>query len=583
MDAYNPYYSEVSRSSPPPMHKPLRHELPYAPKRRGSGPPPKMGYYPATLFLLIGWIVFVAFMLWLIEMAVKNGPARVKQPWYYTTLPSILFTIFAQGHVGISALHLSRLSVSALHSARTSPNTWAEVFFISDGNWQGPWGLLQTFRSAYRMRIGVSLHFVVCALICLIGLATPIALGRAYPIDSIIVNQNVRFNPATLSTEKLTAVDGYSQIGTGIGSWTSTLSVTEAYNSSVYLQPNVTRTADPQDFFFAGDVEGRTLTLPGLRVQGQCTLVENNPVKNFTDEFAAFCKAQIPILGDPNSAGGGFISTPVSLTELASTVEFQGCADTNWGGAFPKGSQAESRVGFFYFRANNGSNIREGIPFVNREGLVRCDERLSTGRAKLTGADGTYTDFVEERLLANEHGAEPIQSPLYAFMYYFDSAQKAQRLSNPMVSSSIIQALGFTPISYTFENITSAAYAAPTNEEIAARLWRGAVFMSAGVGLLARSNATEYDAIEPGVTAVYVRDWEWFAVSYALLVAWLLLLVFATTRSFRRTFGSSFDSYLTAKLVVDQPNLVADDNLREKFGRVGTNEFGEVVVVDTGK
>ncbi|KAJ7073985.1 hypothetical protein C8F01DRAFT_5895 [Mycena amicta] len=209
----NPYYPEVHHRSPPPLL--------YPPHSAGSrsdsfqktyaihGLASKAGYYPASLLLVIIWTAFVGALLWLLESAVAHGPERIVQPWYYSTLPNLLLTVFAQGHAGISAMHLARVSVSALHSPRTSPNTWAEVFWISDHAWQGPWGMFTTLVSASQLGVGVSLHFVICAVTCLIALGTPVILSRAYPIQSITVNQGVTINPAALNIARMGAVDAW--------------------------------------------------------------------------------------------------------------------------------------------------------------------------------------------------------------------------------------------------------------------------------------------------------------------------------------------------------------------------------------
>ncbi|KAJ7792573.1 hypothetical protein B0H14DRAFT_3562789 [Mycena olivaceomarginata] len=170
-----------------------------------------IGYYPASLCVLILWLVFVVLLFWLFESAVKHRPENLSQPWAYTTLPSLLITVFAQGHAAVTAMHLSHVSVSALHSVRMSPSTWAEVFWISDCTWQGPVGILSTFFAASRLRVRTSAHFVLCAVTCLTALVTSIILSRAYPIRTITVNEDTAIAPPALS------------IGTGTGSWTTAL------------------------------------------------------------------------------------------------------------------------------------------------------------------------------------------------------------------------------------------------------------------------------------------------------------------------------------------------------------------------
>ncbi|KAF7325400.1 hypothetical protein MVEN_02629400 [Mycena venus] len=281
---FNPY-ADVEPSSPPFSPQPplspnraVKEKNPYRTNTSElktlptlpSQPTPthEIGYYPASLCVLVVWIVFVILLLWLLESAVRHGPQSLSQPWAYTTLPGLLITVFAQGHGAITAMHLSRVSVSALHSARTSPSTWAEVFWISDRAWQGPVGMLSTFLAASRLRVRTSTHFILCAVTCLTALVTPIILSRAYPIRTITVDEDTTITPFALSTERMGALDAYGEIATGSGAWTTALSVSETYNSSVYLPPGASRNDDPLDFFFGGNVQGKTARLPGLRLSG---------------------------------------------------------------------------------------------------------------------------------------------------------------------------------------------------------------------------------------------------------------------------------------------------------------------------
>ncbi|KAJ6553838.1 hypothetical protein B0H10DRAFT_1240223 [Mycena sp. CBHHK59/15] len=188
-EPYNPYIEEPLDSPPLSPISPNRalkkqpsdfKDLPTLPSHgsptNAATRQSRLGYYPASLVLLAIWIVFVAVLLWLLESAVAHGPRSLTPLWTYTTLPSLLLTVFAQGHGAVTAMHLARVSVSALHSRRTAPNTWAEVFWMSDRMWQGPVGLLSTVFAASRLRVRTSGHFVLCAVTCLVALVTPIVL-----------------------------------------------------------------------------------------------------------------------------------------------------------------------------------------------------------------------------------------------------------------------------------------------------------------------------------------------------------------------------------------------------------------------
>ncbi|KAF7329691.1 hypothetical protein MKEN_00232200 [Mycena kentingensis (nom. inval.)] len=556
--------------SPPPAEIPLVS----SPQRIHAGydwrsPVPKLGYYPIPLFVLILWISYISVLLWLLETAVKHGTETIHQPWHYTTLPSLLITGFAQGHVGISALMLTRVSVSALHSARTSPRSWAEIFWLADKAWQGPFGMLTTIWSAVRMRVWLSLHFCICALVCLIALATPVILSRAYPIQSILVSEGVTIFPTALDGARMATVDAYTQVATGIGTWTSAVSVTEVYVSNIYLPSgrNTSREGDPEDFFLCGNVNGKTATLPGLRLQGQCAVVEDSPVRNVSTSFSDYCEQQVPNIP--------FISRPISIAGLSAAdanLTMQVCNNASWSVVFPPGKAVAKNVGFVYFQANEANDTVKGT--------IRCESTFSTGSAALH-SDGTFSGFTPLPVLNSTQKDAPLLDPMYALMWYFDEGQRASILRSKTFAASAAQALGVTALGRQPDE---------AGEEIATALWRGVSYMVTSIGLLSRSNSTSFPATDQGVTTVHVRDRRFQYAAYALLGSWLALMLLLTLRSFRPTFRASFDSYLTAKLVVDNPSLVdrmpsGDDfegngNLRERFGRVGRSNTGEIVVVE---
>ncbi|KAF7363944.1 hypothetical protein MSAN_01052700 [Mycena sanguinolenta] len=503
-----------------------------------------IGYYPASLCALIVWLVFVILLLWLLESAVRHGPESLSQPWAYITLPGLLITVFAQGHGAVTAMHLSRVSVSALHSVRTSPGTWAEVFWISDRAWQGPAGILSTFLTASRLRVRTSTHFIICALTCLTALATPIILSRAYPIRTITVNVDSTINPSALSKTLFGNVD------------------------AVYLPPGASRDNDPLDFFFAGNVDGKTVRLPGLRLSGQCAPIDTT-VSGFGD-FPNYCEAQIPNV--PYSTGVmTFKPVTVNLTMMA-------CCNSSWAPVFGDGNPTvATNFGYIYLQSNNDSLTSA----ADVSGVIRCDSVFSTGNATVSGANGTYLNFTEEALFNATQEGEPLLDPLLALFYYLGSDIS----TDDSLTAALARALGYVETS-----VNNASYNNPTLQEMAAGFWRGVSSNVAGIGLNSRSNDSSYTAVQSVQTAVYVREQNFATGAYALLALWLFLLVLITARSFRPTFRGSFDSYITATLVLDKPGLMesssglggltANKSLREPFGRVEQDESGRLVVVD---
>ncbi|KAJ7131461.1 hypothetical protein C8R44DRAFT_871953 [Mycena epipterygia] len=530
---YNPYL-EVAPASPPfSSNRAPREESAYElkplsslPNLRSHATGHRLGYYPASLVILILWLAFVSALIWLLESAVAHGPRSLVQPWAYTMLPSLLITVFAQGHGAITAMHLARVSVSALHSTHTSPRTWAEVFWISDRAWQGPVGMLSTFLEASRLHVRTSIHFLVCAVTCLIALCTPIFLSRAYPFRSIVVSQETTIIPFALSVVQMGAVD-----------------------ASVYLPPGASRNDDPTDFFFAGNVQGKTVTLPGLRLSGQCVPAEN--------------------------------AWKVTLAPVSVNLTMQFCCNSTWQSLFGEDPSLSTDVGYVYIDSSN-TTAGGGIAV---SGLVRCDSQTATGTTMLSGVNGTYSSFSQETLYNETQGGEPLLDPLYAFFQYFDAHSTAGDFIDDTYRAGAMRGLGFVGLS---PGGGSETYAQPSLEEMAAGLWRGISYTVAGIGLLSRTNDTPYPAVQTGVAAVYIREKDFAMALYALLAVWLLLLTGITVRSFRPTFGPSFNSYVTARLVQDRPAVLhslngefaSNKNLREPFGRVGRDSLGRIMVAE---
>jgi len=194
----------------------------------------RLEMHPLSLCVTMLWIGFIIGMLFDLEKAVSNATSSLVQPWYYESLPGILLTIFAQGHVTITAMHLSRLAVSALHFSTTSPNTWAELFWLADSSWQGPIGFLGAVKGMLGLRKRASLTFFLFTFTCAVSLVTPVFLARGYPETSLIVDVQTTFNPNTASVAHMASVDAYAQLASGSGAWSTGRSVLSLYNSSTY-------------------------------------------------------------------------------------------------------------------------------------------------------------------------------------------------------------------------------------------------------------------------------------------------------------------------------------------------------------
>ncbi|KAJ7461617.1 hypothetical protein FB451DRAFT_1404848 [Mycena latifolia] len=206
---------------------------------------------------------------------------------------------------------------------------------------------------------------------------------------------------------------------------------------------------------------------------------------------------------------------------------------------FPLNLSVSTNVAFIYINsANNTAPDAAGIA-VNE--MIRCDSQTSTGTTTLSG-DGTYSSFTKEPLYYATQAGELLLDSLYAIQLCRSS------------------------------NGASQTYTQPSPEDMATGFLRNISYTVTDIGLLVRTNDRAYPAVQCGRAAVYVRDGRFTVAAYALLGAWLLLLLLVTAR----------------KLVLDKPELVRSasgdhsENAkhREPFGRVGGDDFGRVMVAE---
>jgi len=263
----------------------------------------KLGFHVFTGWLMVTWIALVACTLLLLERAVHISKERTSIPWHYGTdgLPSLLVTVVAQGHVAVTAMYLTRLALSGLQVPFGTPRSWAEIFWLADAKWSGPVGIAETVLAAIALRIRrVSKAFVIFCIISMAAFTMPIILESAYPVTTVDVTVQENFGPYTLAQSSLSKIDAYRQMGGGGGGWATGESVLAVYNRSTYHPAGQPRgTLSGGDLFFAGDIRGRDMTLPGVRVQGECiNRADVDPASLFPTPgddptFNTFCRKEI--------------------------------------------------------------------------------------------------------------------------------------------------------------------------------------------------------------------------------------------------------------------------------------------------
>lgn len=131
---------------------------------------------------------------------------------------------------------------------------------------------------------------------------------------------------------------------------------------------------------------------------------------------------------------------------------------------------------------------------------------------------------------------------------------------------------------------TSISYIQPSLDDMAQQIWQGAAHMGSAIGLLSKQD----DHVYPVTVHVFITartiDGPIARLAWVLVGLWFLLLFGGTLIFFRPTFGNSLNSYVTARLLVEDSALVGghccgtlDENMKmgAKFETAGDSRFEE--------
>lgn len=551
----NPYanYPNVSYQSPPPA-TPGVYELDTPNEKKELSPPSTkseitLAYHPLSIAIVAFWTVLVIGLLVLLERSAALAPTTVHQPWYYSNdgLPSVLLTVFAQGHGPVTAMHLGRLSISALQFRRSSPRTWLELFWMADRKWAGPVGVLLTAVGVVQRRLRVSYPLVLFSLLSLLALVTPLVLNRAYPIRTLDVRVPQMFAPNTFTPSKLNGLDAYAQAAAGGGAWATNQTVYELFNSSTFTAVGAPRPGEPGmgDVFFAGDVQGLDTTLPGMRITGGCKAVPGQTGLDNLDAFSQFCSAHLPSVQDIGQQVVNAISLSLNVS-YCSTYSFQAMT-------LPSNSSA-----YMWFQNTNGTGMIVGDLVA---GLVQCNTYTTTGTADVFGRSLSFANFAPDpSLYVDEQGGEDPLDPLYAAIYHLNIGRSGSEDDQ----AGAIDMLGYVEVTHD----EGLYYVSPTLDGFAQAMWHGAQHMTNAFAVLTRSTDTVYAATAHVPVSGRVKANTFVAGAIALLVLWFVGVVGMTAALWRATaFGDSLDSYAAGRLLVDKPDLVSG----ECGGGVGDN------------
>ncbi|KAI0346399.1 hypothetical protein BDW22DRAFT_1352456 [Trametopsis cervina] len=503
----------------------------------------KGSFHIFSTALFIVWTVLIGVELFLLEKSVALAPTVVHLPWRYSNsgLPSVLNTVFTQGHAHVTAMHLSRLYMSGLQSHYGSPLTWIEMFWIAKQNWSGPIGIVNTALSMIGLRIRVSFTFIFFSLISLVALFTPVFLNQAYPIDTLDVSVPRPFNSSTLSLHKILGIDAYAQMGAGRGTWATNQSVTSIFNATTFTSIHEPRNQSSSNFF-AGDARGMDVFgLPGILIQGGCEPVANQPNLSDYSVFSEYCHQNLDFSFSTEYTGGIKTLAPESIN-----LNVSYCINAE----FDSRALPSTRSAFLWFDDHTGM-VTEAV-----KGLIVCNASTSIGTASVFGRNLTYSRFQQDDTLydtANAQGGEPLQDPLFAALY----ALLIDAGGSDTEDAQLFTSLGYAEVT---DASHAAEYVPPSLDGLADAMWRGATHMALAMSLLSQDSGALYSAIEHVPVSGRTRNKFWFLVAISLLGAWVVSLGIITLLMLRRTaYGDSFDSYVASRLVANRPDLIEGD------------------------
>ncbi|EIN11594.1 hypothetical protein PUNSTDRAFT_131754 [Punctularia strigosozonata HHB-11173 SS5] len=544
-----------------------------------STPGTKLQNYPASLFVFVFWLGYIAAMIWLLNDVARRSATSAEDSLFEKKdiLAQIMSVFFAQAHVPITAMHLGRLAISSLQNPDTAPHTWTELFWLADRSWQGPIAIGGTYFTMAKRHMRPSATFFLFSLACLSAAVTPILISRAWPTQAVLTSIPRGIWSNTFSPALINNVDSAAQMGTGQGAWTSGLSVLKVYNATTFLAeiPDpVSKSQSPSEFVFAGDVVGYDVVdMPAIYVNGSCREVYAPALVDDSDQtLKDWCT---------HKGWGKYFSSTTLWSSTGVRLTIRWCSDyyanstvnLEWINEAPFSSAS-------IIVRMNGTDTKTAL-----DGFIQCDSTFATGRTDVHGLRQSFTNFRQHAFFntTTPHKGIPYH-PLYAALFsitetFGGSTELGSDDTNVDADAervdSILRMLGYEA---RYDPVTGdILYNQSSIAHIAEHLWAGATHMGAAIGLLSRDTLLFNKAIEHPIVSGRIRDNTFAALAAAVLGIWLTSLTYCTLRMYRPTFGGSLNAYSAARLLADCPHLVEghccgdlDDNhkLHASFGHV---------------
>ncbi|KAF8513851.1 hypothetical protein BU17DRAFT_52999, partial [Hysterangium stoloniferum] len=508
--------------------------------------------HPLSLVVLGVWLCYIGATIYVLENAVKKNPQHIQVLWRYDVLPGSMLTIFAQAHLPITVFHLARVGVSAIQRKSMAPHTEDELFLMTDRQWSNPVGFAGAVKTMTK-GVRLSLIFLMFAFTCTIALVTPETLSRAYPVGLVNVTgpaEAITPNPLAFSSQALPNVDRDTQIGFGLGSWATGLTILDIYWANVYFPGP----SEVSDFFFSGFVPAINVKLPGLRLQGDCTPLPDDAsptIEQDTTLFSTFfCNNNLPLGGDQAPA--------VNVVYGNANVTYRYCTYPSVSTVFS--GPDSNATAYIFLQTNNGTE--------KTTGMVKCQSNFSIGAASLSGTNSTiYTSFMK-----NIPYDTPIQfaDPLSAVLAGIANGS-AVNANGSVVNdtfesgSTLVKQLGYN---VTIVNGNTLNSTQPGLVTFADRIWLGVEHMTVGIGLLSSASDIEYKGRLHFPASGRIRSEAFVNGFYALLASWLFGLICVTFMGYRLSTESQLGSLIAIRL----HEGMSSKKSRSQVGEVSSNE-----------
>lgn len=498
--------------------------------------PLKLGYHPLTLILCIFWAGGTIALVYLLHKTASVSQNTPVLPWKYDELPTILSTIFAQFHLGITAAYLGRLTISAITLNGRKPLSPKEVFWQADKEWQNPLGIVKILTG--RRKISKTTFLLIVTSV--IAILTPTILGKGYPVVSldVLVNQTTLLQ--TVSRDRIKDAEAYAQLSLGGGIWASGSSAPDLFNNSVYSFPKTSRDSTKNsDILFSGRTFLGDATLDGIRMQGGCSVIEDGPVNNF---YGSYCQN---ITTDSARVQGGWNATGIIFS-----IEW--CSNSSsWPSQWDSKTASASATTRLYVNSTDTSP-NPITPAVF--GVIECNATWSTGIARLDGRNLTFTNFQSVDFAPGSvNGGEAVIHPLNAAHILI--AQSEPQEGTIFSDTEWLNMLGYK-LDNLFDPNKNQTVVQPTIDQMATRVWYGAQHMTVALQVLYQGDPTNGTVTYHVASTGRKVDHRYAYVAWGLVGGWIVLLVLLTVMLFRRAYESDLNSSAVAKLLAERRDLI---------------------------